>query len=133
MPKKIIITDYQMSRINTVKDYEMRESLIYLLRKLYSYSRIKNPFAFYESKNIADEVVSIKYNLFTDYCKSYNSKVIKSAGYHNLEIEQSIYELSAKQIKLRLDKLEKLGVIKLIVKKINQSNKPILYYKIVKE
>lgn len=133
MPKKIIITDYQMDKIKTVKDYEMRESLIYLLRKLYSYSRIKNPFAFYQSKNIADEVVSIKYSLFTDYCKSYNSKVMKNVRYHNLEMPQSIYELNTKQIKLRLDKLENLGVIKLIAKNINQSNRPVLYYEIIKE
>lgn len=133
MPKKIIITDYQMDKINTVKDYEMRESLIYLLRKLYSYSRIKNPFAFYESKNIADEVVSIRYNLFTNYCKSYNSKVMKNATYYSLEMQQSIYELNTKQIKLRLDKLEKLGVIKLITRSINQSSKPVLYYEIIKE
>lgn len=124
MAKRIIITDYQMERLNTIKDYDMRESLIYFLRRIYSFSRGKR---FYESRNVEDEFVSVMPGHFRKYLLEYNELIMK---YGNREM---LLELSLSQVKNRLNKLEKLGILKLVDKQISSNNKTIFHYRIIKE
>lgn len=126
MPKKIVITNYQMQKLDTIKSYDMKESLIYLLKRLYSYSRKPS---FSNADNIADEIVCVRYNIFKSYCSNYNEFIRK----RNISITDSLIELDLKKIKTRLSKLEKLGIIQLLGYEINGSNKKTFIYKIIKE
>lgn len=106
MPKKIIITESQLEKLNTVKNTEMRESLIYVLRRLYSFSRTNS---YCSTENIFDAQVCVEIRHFRDYCISYNNVAIKRCTCSEL-----LLDLDNKKIQTRIAKLEKLNIIKLI-------------------
>ncbi len=108
MPKRIIITEYQEEKLNTLKSIEMRESLIYILRRLYSFSRTNS---YCNTENIFDKQVCIEFRHFRDYCISYNNVVTKRGLF-----SETLFNLDNKKIKTRISKLEKLNIIKLVGK-----------------
>jgi len=126
MPKKIIITEYQIEKLNTVKNTEMRESLIYVLRRLYSFSRTNS---YCDTENIFDEQVCVEFRHFRDYCISYNNVAIKRCTCSEL-----LLDLDNKKIQTRIAKLEKLNIIKLIrQEKVGiHKNRDISIFKIIK-